>query len=497
MASIYGTGFGDGATVTIGGVAATSVVVVNQLTITCTTPAHAAGAVDVVVTNLDGGTATLTNGYTYVAPSWYTLDTLPAELVGDATSLDEDAFHAKWDSFVGADFVTWLLTFFSSFHIYRPVDFPIHWYVYSYPSPGSLWTATTEPSPYGWFQSTDNFASASMLVVGTVPHNPRSFTEIIDFATGSAGMLGGFPGVGVNFRNHFIYASGGYTVGTTSPSLRLFDGLSDRVIISLPNTAAGVTPKAIVSLLLVGDTVYLSTFDSGTTSSNFAGRVFSFKPLSGELAQIGADFTGGELPYALCWHMGRLWCGTNKSSGAGGKVYFFRPDIDTTWTTDYTLSTSSVGGVCSLASYGGQLYIGSDNSAGNFAKVLVRDALGAYTTSETATGGTARVNNGYLHLVTFQGNLYATYWNPDTPTAVAKIRKYTGSAWSTAYTGATTTLRPYINQYISGSTLLVIGGGNLLTAVLLSTPDGTTYTNRTSSLSGTSTASPIIGEVVI
>jgi hypothetical protein len=53
-------------TVTFGGTSATSIVVVNTTTITCATPAHAAGAVDVVVTN-DFGSDTLLNGFTYNA----------------------------------------------------------------------------------------------------------------------------------------------------------------------------------------------------------------------------------------------------------------------------------------------------------------------------------------------------------------------------------------------------------------------------------------------
>jgi len=51
--TITGTGFLSGATVTIGGAAATNVTLSNSSTITATTPAHAAGAVNVVVTNTD------------------------------------------------------------------------------------------------------------------------------------------------------------------------------------------------------------------------------------------------------------------------------------------------------------------------------------------------------------------------------------------------------------------------------------------------------------
>ncbi len=67
--TIAGTGFLSGATVQLGGTAATGVTVVNGTMITASTPAHAAAAVSVVVTNTDAKTGTLTNGYTYTAPT--------------------------------------------------------------------------------------------------------------------------------------------------------------------------------------------------------------------------------------------------------------------------------------------------------------------------------------------------------------------------------------------------------------------------------------------
>jgi hypothetical protein len=63
--TITGTDFVDGATVTLGGDAAASVIFVGSTSITCDTPAHAAGAVDVVVTNPDLQTDTLAGGFTY------------------------------------------------------------------------------------------------------------------------------------------------------------------------------------------------------------------------------------------------------------------------------------------------------------------------------------------------------------------------------------------------------------------------------------------------
>jgi hypothetical protein len=67
--TITGTGFQPGVpgtTVTFGGVAGTGVNVLSSTKIQVTTPAHAAGAVDVKVTNPDSQSLTLPGGYTYV-----------------------------------------------------------------------------------------------------------------------------------------------------------------------------------------------------------------------------------------------------------------------------------------------------------------------------------------------------------------------------------------------------------------------------------------------
>jgi hypothetical protein len=64
--TITGTNFTSGATATIGGTAATNVVVVSATQITATTPAHATGAATVTVT-VNGQSGNLTNGFTYNA----------------------------------------------------------------------------------------------------------------------------------------------------------------------------------------------------------------------------------------------------------------------------------------------------------------------------------------------------------------------------------------------------------------------------------------------
>ena len=66
--TIIGENFQDGVTVTIGGRGASSVIFVSPTELTVKVPAGAAGSVEVVVTNPDGKSGTLTGGFTYIEP---------------------------------------------------------------------------------------------------------------------------------------------------------------------------------------------------------------------------------------------------------------------------------------------------------------------------------------------------------------------------------------------------------------------------------------------
>ncbi|MCI0342714.1 MAG: IPT/TIG domain-containing protein [Planctomycetales bacterium] len=66
LITLTGTFFASGATVTVGGTAATSVTFVSSTTLTAVTPAGTAGAVAVTVTNPDTQSSTLASGFTYL-----------------------------------------------------------------------------------------------------------------------------------------------------------------------------------------------------------------------------------------------------------------------------------------------------------------------------------------------------------------------------------------------------------------------------------------------
>jgi hypothetical protein len=93
--TITGTGVTAGATVTFGGSAATNVAVTNSTTITATTPAHAAGAVNVVVTNGNGQGGTLTNGFTYTGSTSATINFVQ---VNSKTSASASSLVAAYSS---------------------------------------------------------------------------------------------------------------------------------------------------------------------------------------------------------------------------------------------------------------------------------------------------------------------------------------------------------------------------------------------------------------
>jgi hypothetical protein len=202
------------------------------------------------------------------------------------------------------------------------------------------------------------------------------------------------------------------------------------------------------------------------------------------------------MPYALAWHMGRLWLGTNNGIGTVGKIYWFRPGIDTAWTQDHATSTDSAGGVLSMVSYRGNLMVGTDNAAASRGKVLQRTPAGVWSTSQSGSGGSAVVNNGYLSMVLFGTNLYASYWNKDT-TAVSRIEKFDGSTWTLVFLGAGSNLKPFMQLAVDSNTLFGFGGSIGYSACVIRTDNGTSWVDQSAELPETTgTFLPNFGAVV-
>ncbi len=80
---LTGSGFATGAVVTFGGAPCTDVAVLDSIAtrLRAVTPAHAAGSVDVVVTNPDGRSVTVANGYTFTPPARVSPPLRPARTI--------------------------------------------------------------------------------------------------------------------------------------------------------------------------------------------------------------------------------------------------------------------------------------------------------------------------------------------------------------------------------------------------------------------------------
>lgn len=497
--TIVGTGFGDdelgfghGVTVTLKGIPVTVTSVPDSTHIYGNIgQSPTTGLGDCVVTIPDGSMATGVDLFTYDASvaSWYLVSHVE-HVNGDDVIVPDELVEVEFDEDPPEPDLGQTVTLLveegaePAYSWWRWPDMNI--WVYSPMSPGTQFSASSQPGLKGWYRSIEEFAGGAMLVVAGVPKDPRTWDELTAYATGTAFAQGGAPGGAVSYNGRMVFAMGGYNLGTDQPPIGVFDGLSSRILTRIPATVAGATPKAIMSMVAANGKIYVATFDTGTSAANWTGRVFELDPLAAQLSIVGAadTFVSGQMPYCLAFHNGFLYCGTNPGDGTtAGKVYRIRLGVDTVWTLDRTLSSDSVAGATSMVGFGGKLYVGTSAAALSSAKVLVRSETGAWSTSYT--GPSTTVNNFIPALAEFRGVLFATYYDSTTPTS--RIVKFESGSWSTAYAAASALRVPYVALFVGAGTMFAIGGGAAVDIKLLRTEDGIVFTDSTAFLPGSPT----------
>lgn len=363
-------------------------------------------------------------------------------------------------------------------------DIDIILYLYQPTSPGTGWTQVVAPQNYGWWKSFEEFQGGALLIVNGNPKKPRTYEQISDYSN----FMGGFPGCGTVWNHKLVYAGRDYT----EPVVRIFDGLSDREVARIPDYN-GSDSTAIISMATVNGTIYLTSLDSGSTDTTYVGRVWSLDVASGQLTLIGAAFTGGDLPYAIAWHNGKLWCGTNPAGDGdeGGKIYHFLPGVDTVWTLDHDLDTELLGGCTGLVSFQGKLIATTVTNATDSAQVLARGIDGTWA-NVTSGSGTAALN-AFQSPVVYNDTLYFSYWDS------------TDGAFVYSYDGTTVTEvlesdysdRPFIGLYLASGNIYALGGGLGETAILYGSEDGSSWDDLTTFLPGIDDelATPVFAEV--
>jgi acid phosphatase len=187
--TVTGTGFMAGATVNFGGATAASINIVSSTLITATTPPHAAGAVNVVVSNPDGQSGTLTNGYGYT-----TSGTIPQ--FGHVFLVVEE--NQSYSSVIGSALMPYLNSLASRYGL------ATSYYANTHPSIGNyFWLTTgqniTNDSNFSGTVTADNIVR-QLLAAGKTW---KSYAESLP----SVGYSGGDQYPYVKRHNPFAYFS--------------------------------------------------------------------------------------------------------------------------------------------------------------------------------------------------------------------------------------------------------------------------------------------------
>jgi len=329
----------------------------------------------------------------------------------------------------------------------------------------------------GWRKSTDAWATGSNTSGTPAGLRSSGASPVSDFNVSTS--HNGHPGCVSN--NRLYYAGNDFTAGSTSPTVRVFDGVVDKQFCRIPynpDVGVGTFSRGVVSMLAANNTIYIATLDGGTTDGDFRGRVFQMNPDNAALTQIGPTITTGHVPYSLWYYLGRLWLGTARRTHSNlANIYWIRPLVDTAWALDVTMPTGQFI-VTQMATYKGELYVTTVSNLGNSGQIRKRTTLGVWSLIDISTS--TADNDGFYSIVEFSGNLYSG----STGTAQKVIRKWDGTTGSTVFSSATAGQlnNAYVHNgriYISSGTT---SGGS--TDDLVSSANGTSWTSHTTALNG-------------
>jgi hypothetical protein len=255
--TITGTNFAAGAAVSVGGTAATGITVNSATSITATTPAHAAGAVAVTVTNTDGQTGSLASGFTYVSTAPTVASVTPASgstLGGTAITITGTNFVAGATVSVGGTAATGVVVN-SSTSISATT--PAH-------AAGAVSVAVTNPdtqsgtraSAFTYVSTAPTLTSLSPTSGLTTGGTAVTLTGT-NFVAGATVTFGGTPATGVVVNSATsisattpAHAAGTVAVTVTNPdtqSATLANGFVYGTVVTVPISfvqVASATPQS-------------------------------------------------------------------------------------------------------------------------------------------------------------------------------------------------------------------------------------------------------------
>ena len=344
--------------------------------------------------------------------------------------------------------------------------------LFNYSDTRTLLLAQINSSAGAWVTTANLFAASSV----TAAIGAWRLSSVY-FSTGT-----GVCRMGVFFNGTLYYASSDYTVGTTSPVIRIYNGSDDRELCKvLPATVKGIT-----GMWVTKGVMYVLTLDSGTSDADFIGSVYKLSA-NGHLERQGDALPTGYVPTTIIMHNDKLYVGGSRLTTTNeAKIFSLDPlSATTAWATDATLDADDYM-VTGMATFQGLLYATTKNGgASTKGKILKRALAGTWSTSDSTVNNTGTFED----IVAWEDALYASSRSYDVTTNTAVVRKSTdGTSWSTVYNSATAT-GPGIFT-ISGLRLFTMG-----TTALLHTVDGASWTSATPA--GDGSIDGVLGTLVL
>lgn len=390
----------------------------------------------------------------------------------------------------------------------------------------------TNPNHYGhgWYLSTQQLADQAIKLsiaqgtgVNSNPPAPGPPTEGSLLSTGIGGTGQGNIGQPAStIANGILYYQGSVdeTQSTTpgQPTIRKTNGITDSLVCTIPqhpllfqdsdsDTTWATSIETMVTKYGDGNYIYLTVVDSQTQdTSQFFSRIFQLNTVTNALTEVFSSENSQnatlshKIVYALGTFMNRVFFGTWTGT-AGQHPYWGMLQPDPTVTDGYNVarltqdqgqSGHTTADITCMAYFNGSLYYGTEErgtTPTDFASVVAipADPAAAVSRPLITSGGTAVTQNAIISMVVFKSKLYASWYNP-TQTAVIYSTS-DGVTWSAAYTAGGSADRQPFNLWVDPAdgnpdTLYAFGSDGNHTSYWLTTQDGSTWTNRTTNLTG-------------
>jgi len=380
-----------------------------------------------------------------------------------------------------------------------------------------------------WYLSDSGFADLAMLVTPTSAPNagePSAEGPNASFPTTVGGMSIGQKYTVANGALYYQQHIANQTPATNPvlPAIRKItaDGKIDSQIFTLPdnpvilNTFSSgtivVTHESSVTAIVTewgnGDAIWIAVYDkitNGSIPGNY-GRVLRVTGLDVGAYVVTEVYNALNtnnvaglnntpcVPYCLENFLGNMWMGMWTGVTNGSPLFvMFQPNPASPDGYRFVKSNALVGGsvanVTCMKAFNGNLYVGYTNldPTVQHGSIYQYTPTGAVSVALVGSGGTAVSELGFVSMEIFNGQLYASYFNP---TQASKIYQTAdGVTWNAVYAASTSGQKAIPLVLRADGGVLYAWGANSSNnnTSFLESPDGTTWNDKTANFPGTST----------